>query len=147
MAQTVKRIYLQWGRPGFDLLMGKMPWRREWQPTPIFLPGEFLRQRSLVATVHRVRKSQKQLSNQHTNTHTHTHTLSLSLSLSLSLFLAILKYNSGFPALVPERFLWFSFSSCLCVQLGAVICSLTSHLLHVYKEGLISQFVQLLICC
>ena len=25
-----------------------MPWRRKWQPTPVFLPGEFHRQRSLV---------------------------------------------------------------------------------------------------
>ena len=27
--------------------VGKIPWRREWQPTPVFLPGEFHRQRSL----------------------------------------------------------------------------------------------------
>ena len=27
---------------------GSVPWRREWQPTPVFLPGEFHRQRSLV---------------------------------------------------------------------------------------------------
>ena len=26
----------------------KIPWRREWQPTPIFLPGEFHEQRSLM---------------------------------------------------------------------------------------------------
>ena len=26
--------------------MGKIPWRREWQPTPVFLPGEFHGQRS-----------------------------------------------------------------------------------------------------
>ena len=25
-----------------------MPWRRKWQPTPVFLPGEFYGQRSLV---------------------------------------------------------------------------------------------------
>ena len=25
----------------------KDPWRREWQPIPVFLPGEFLGQRSL----------------------------------------------------------------------------------------------------
>ena len=24
----------------------KIPWRREWQPTPVFLPGEFHGQRS-----------------------------------------------------------------------------------------------------
>ena len=27
-------------RPGFDPWVGKIPWRREWQPTPVFLPGE-----------------------------------------------------------------------------------------------------------
>ena len=25
---------------GFDPWAGKIPWRREWQPTPVFLPGE-----------------------------------------------------------------------------------------------------------
>ena len=33
---------------GFDLWVGKNPWRREWQPTPVFLPGESHGQRSLV---------------------------------------------------------------------------------------------------
>ena len=33
---------------GFNLQVGKIPWRRAWQPTPVFLPGEFLGQRSLV---------------------------------------------------------------------------------------------------
>ena len=28
---------------------GRSPWRREWQPTPVFLPGEFHGQRSLVS--------------------------------------------------------------------------------------------------
>ena len=26
---------------------GRFPWRKAWQPTPIFLPGDFCRQRSL----------------------------------------------------------------------------------------------------
>ena len=33
---------------GFDPWVGKIPWRREWLPTPVFLPGEFHRQRSLM---------------------------------------------------------------------------------------------------
>ena len=33
--------------PGFEPWVGKIPWRREWQPIPIFLPGEFHGQRSL----------------------------------------------------------------------------------------------------
>ena len=28
--------------------LGKTPWRREWQPTPVFLPGELPGQRSLM---------------------------------------------------------------------------------------------------
>ena len=26
--------------PGFDLWVRKIPWRRKWQPTPVFSPGE-----------------------------------------------------------------------------------------------------------
>ena len=29
-------------RHGFDPWIGKIPWRRAWQPTPAFLPGESL---------------------------------------------------------------------------------------------------------
>ena len=35
-------------RPGFDPWVSKMPWRRKWQPTSVFLPGESHGQRSLV---------------------------------------------------------------------------------------------------
>ena len=31
-----------------DLWVGKLPWRRAWQPTPVFLPGESHGPRSLV---------------------------------------------------------------------------------------------------
>ena len=34
-------------RPGFHPWVGKTPWRREWEPTPVSLPGEFHGQRSL----------------------------------------------------------------------------------------------------
>ena len=40
-------ICLQRGRPGFDPWVRKIPWGRKWQPTPVFLPGEFHGQRSL----------------------------------------------------------------------------------------------------
>ena len=33
---------------GLNPWVGKTPWRRAWQPTPIFLPGESHRKRSLV---------------------------------------------------------------------------------------------------
>ena len=46
MLQTVKyQPTVQW--PGFSPWVGKIPWRREWQPTPVFLPGEFHGQRNL----------------------------------------------------------------------------------------------------
>ena len=35
-------------RHGFDPWVGRIPWRRKQQPTPVFLPGESHGQRSLV---------------------------------------------------------------------------------------------------
>ena len=35
-------------RHGFDLWVGKIPWRRAWQPTLVFFLEESLGQRSLV---------------------------------------------------------------------------------------------------
>ena len=45
-------------RHGFDPWVGKIPYRKAWQPTPVFLPGESHGERSLWAIVHRVAKSQ-----------------------------------------------------------------------------------------
>ena len=41
MAQLVKNPLTVWERPGFDPWVGKIPWRRERLPTPVFWPGEF----------------------------------------------------------------------------------------------------------
>ena len=38
---AVKRICLRGGRPGFDPWVGKIPWRRDRLPTPVFWPGKF----------------------------------------------------------------------------------------------------------
>ena len=35
-------------RSRFNPRVGKIPWRRKWQPTPVFLPEKFHGQRSLV---------------------------------------------------------------------------------------------------
>ena len=40
VAQLVKNL-LYAERPGFDPWVGKIPWRRERLPTPVFWPGEF----------------------------------------------------------------------------------------------------------
>ena len=42
-----QRVCLQCRRPGFDPWVGKISWRRKWQPTPVFLPGKFHGRRSL----------------------------------------------------------------------------------------------------
>ena len=47
VAQTVKRLSA-FERLGFDTWVGKIPWRRKWQPTPVHLPGKYHGQRSLV---------------------------------------------------------------------------------------------------
>ena len=43
-------------RPRFDLWIKKTPWRKEWQPTPVFLPEESHGQRSLAGYSPRGRK-------------------------------------------------------------------------------------------
>ena len=45
----------------FDPWVGKIPWRKAWQPTPVFLPGESHQQRSRGATGHRVAENQTRL--------------------------------------------------------------------------------------
>ena len=51
-------ICLQCRRPGFYFWVRKIPWRREWQPTPVFLPGKSHGQTTWQATVYGVAKSQ-----------------------------------------------------------------------------------------
>ena len=41
-----KESACQGRRHGFDLWVRQIPWRREWLPTAVFLPGEFCGQRS-----------------------------------------------------------------------------------------------------
>ena len=46
MAHTVKNLPAMQETQVLSLSR-KIPWRRKWQPTPVFLPGEFHGQRSL----------------------------------------------------------------------------------------------------
>ena len=39
MAQMMKSLPAMW-ETMFSLWVGKIPWRRKWQPTPVHLPGE-----------------------------------------------------------------------------------------------------------
>ena len=49
VAQTV--VCLQHSRPRLELWVGKIPWRRKWKPTPVFLPGKFHGQKRLVGYI------------------------------------------------------------------------------------------------
>ena len=58
-------------RHWFEPWLGKIPWRRKWQPTPVFLPGKFHGQRRLAGYSpkgHKELDTTEQLS-----THTHTY--------------------------------------------------------------------------
>ena len=60
-----KESACQWRRcrrRGFSSWVQKIPWRREWLPTLVFLPGKSQGQRSLAGTVQSVTKSWTQLS-------------------------------------------------------------------------------------
>ena len=70
-----------------DPWVGKIPWRRAWQPTLVFLPGDSHGQRSLAGyspwggkesdTTEETEESDMTEENEHkqsTHTHTHTHT-------------------------------------------------------------------------
>ena len=56
------RIHLQCRKAAFDPWVGKIPWRRKWQPTPVFLPGKSHGERNLAGYSPWVTKSQTWLS-------------------------------------------------------------------------------------
>jgi len=51
VAQTVKNLPAKQETLDWDPWIGKIPWRREWQPILVFLPGEFHGQKSLVGYI------------------------------------------------------------------------------------------------
>ena len=55
---------------GFDPWVGKIPWRRKWQPTPVFWPGKSNGQRSLKG--YSPWGCQESDTSEQLNTHTHT---------------------------------------------------------------------------
>jgi len=66
-----KESSCQYRRPkryGFSPWVGKIPWRRKWQPTPVFLLRKFHRQRSLAGY------SPGGCKESDTTEHTHIHT-------------------------------------------------------------------------
>ena len=60
---------------GFNLWVQNIPWKRAWQPTPVFLPEESHGQRNLVGYSPQGHKESDMTSDiECTRTHTHTHT-------------------------------------------------------------------------
>ena len=57
-----KESACQFGRHEFDPSVGKIPWRRKWQPAPVLLPGEFHGQVSLAGCSPGVTESQTRAS-------------------------------------------------------------------------------------
>ena len=53
-----RREFKMWSKPW----VGKTPWSRKWQPTPVLVPGKSHGQRSLAATVHGNAKGRTRLS-------------------------------------------------------------------------------------
>ena len=72
--QTVKNLpaMQEMQRGWFNPWVGKTPWRRAWQPTPVFLPGESHKQRNLVGYSPWGPKRGTRLKQLRTYAHTHT---------------------------------------------------------------------------
>ena len=56
-------------RQGFEPCVRKIPWRRAWQPTPVFLPENYTDREVWQATVHGVTQNQTRLNKKHAHTH------------------------------------------------------------------------------
>ena len=83
-------------RCGFNTWVGKIFWRRKWQPAPVFLPGKFHGQRSLVGYSSRGRKeldTTKQLNSEEIH-------WSYFGPYWCLLFCGCLSVNPGFPFLI-----------------------------------------------
>ena len=91
-------------RHGFYPWDGKIPWRKKWQPTPVFLHGKFHGQRSLMG--YSPWGCKESDTTEHALIHTHTHR-----NVLLCWFWGNHKF-SGFP-LIFFSDLWTSFSPLL----------------------------------
>ena len=56
-----KESTCQCRRHRFNSWVRKLPWRRKWQPPPVYLPGKPMDRGAWWATIHRVAQSQTQL--------------------------------------------------------------------------------------
>ena len=99
-------ICLQCGKPGFTPWVGKIPWRRKWQPTPVFLPGESHGRKSLVGCNPWGRKESDTIDR------LHFHFQASNSHLTLDMRRIKLLVSSAPPLLNPLLW-WSSLSQCL----------------------------------
>ena len=125
----------------FDPCVGKIPWRRAWPPTPVFLPGESHGQRSLAGYSPWSRKELDMTEQLNSNSisllwksvvmntiHTHTHTsspnfMSMYLEKMLNVILAVrIQENTkrlihhGQGWFIPEIEKYFNMAIC-CIMM------------------------------
>ena len=105
-------------RHGLDPWVRKIPWRRKWQPTSVFLPGKSHGQRSL--TGYSLWGCKESDTTEWLYTHTHTHTRDDTFQVShIVRFNKLLSesawYLTGNISLLFlfATFLWWVFSICL----------------------------------
>ena len=101
------RIRLQCGKPGFDPWIEMMPWRKAWQPTPVFLPGESHRQSSLVGHSPWGLKESGMTEQPSTAQHTTELILKHICKKSLTPLCSLLKVSSSSFSIWPLLLLWF----------------------------------------
>ena len=80
----------------FDPWVGEMPWRRKWQPPPVFFPGKSLGQRSLAGCSPRGRRVREV----DTTEHRHIYTWEKRES-QLQLNCCVKNFVIGFPEMPP----------------------------------------------
>ena len=110
-------------RHGFSPWAGKIPWRRKWPPTPVFLPGESHGQRSLEGCSPRGRREvDRTEAAEHTRNISVNHNISLSWSVP-SVFLCLLWQTILNIQVTPQTLLiafsvLFHFYTCLIFLLS-----------------------------
>ena len=101
-----KSIYPQCGRTGFNPWVRKVPRRKKWQPTPVFLPGESHGQRSLVDYSPRCHKESDTTERLHflfSINHKCTYIPSLLLLTTPTCFLNLIDFSNCLPSYIISQ--------------------------------------------
>ena len=104
-------------RHGFSPWVGMIPWSKEWQPTPVFLPGKSHGQRNLMG--YSPWCCRKLDTTEHTQTHTHFESkiqwISYELNLDIKNMIVYLKIKWQFCASIYNQSHTKNVCACVCV--------------------------------